>query len=80
MKHIILFLCLSVCLLIPACAPVDNSPINGKIMEVYREIRIGTTNGTTVVELPDGRRVKFYGRLGKKGDIINVRGQVSTIK
>lgn len=79
MKNIILFFCLSVCLLISACS-IDNSPINGKIVEVYRELRIGSTNGTTVIELPDGRRVKFYGRLGKKGDIINVRGQVPTIK
>ena len=75
MKYIILFVCLSVCLLIPACS-IDNSPINGKIVEVYRELRIGSTNGTTIVEMSDGRRVKFKGRLGKRGEVINVRGQV----
>ena len=62
-------------LLVGCEAPVyDNSPIYGEIINVYREFRLGSSDGTTIVKLQDGRIIKYYGRLGKVGDKINIRG------
>jgi hypothetical protein len=47
-------------------------PIQVKIVDVYREIKLGRVNGTTVVEMPDGTRQSLDGRLGKKGETITI--------
>ena len=43
-----------------------------KIISVYNEIRLGSEDGTTIVERKDRFRVPLRGKLGKKGDIISV--------
>jgi len=55
-----------------AAVSVEREQVSVKIVDVYREFKIGRPSGTTVVAMPDGSRVKLDGRLGKKGEVITV--------
>lgn len=47
--------------------------VDVKIIDVYREFKLGTENGTTIIELPDGTRRALNGRLGEKGETIKIQ-------
>lgn len=59
------------CLFYSGCMPKIQED-SGTILNVYREIRIGSEDGTTVVQFEDGRIQKYRGRLGKIGQKIKV--------
>lgn len=56
------------------CADSPRPEIHGTIINVYSEIRIGESDGTTIVQTDDGRIYKYAGKLGKKGDKISLSG------
>jgi hypothetical protein len=47
--------------------------VEGRVVETYRELRVGAEDWTTVIERPDGTRTSLPGKLGEEGEIIKVR-------
>lgn len=57
------------------CTPPEPIRVREKavIVSVYDEVRWGVTDGTTVVEMPDGDRIRLVGKLGTVGETIQVK-------
>lgn len=56
------------------CSEMERPNVEGVIVDVYKEWRIGDSDGTTIVRGDDGQIYKYAGRLGKKGDRIGLKG------
>jgi hypothetical protein len=63
---------LSIC---TGCAEPKQPPIQGTIVSVYNEIRIGESDGTTIVKTDAGEIYKYNGKLGKMGDRITLHNK-----